>query len=206
MVKINLSFVAMAAMVATAATAAPCSQRPMAPILRDVEPNQRIPGTTIKEYHPFFLRSYNLDSFISVLEDERLVVAGFRDGNGDFPQLKLCIVSSDSDCNPDIPSHCIYENVEYRFRVSWPVPGYLRVVGNMVEIVGSFYDASGLSLIREPGWGLRVAKLNHDGSRSVFSTHNPGVPVTLEPIISNDTKQSFEIVELLMNERSRVRS
>ncbi|KAF9356322.1 hypothetical protein BGX26_005427 [Mortierella sp. AD094] len=154
--------------------------------------NRCIPETSVKEYHPFNLKSSKLNSFVSKEMEDSLIVGGVN-GNKNFQQLELCIVSSDFGCDANIPSNCIYENVEYRFRVNQPVKGYLKVVGDVVEIVEDFYEGSGLNLYKEEGWGLRIAHLRY-GERTVFATNGGGNPLTLEPARMNDARQWFQIL------------
>ncbi|KAF9950617.1 hypothetical protein BGZ65_006504 [Modicella reniformis] len=158
------------------------------------EPNQCMPGTSVKEYHPFLLESVRLRSPVSKKVNKDLVVGGVND-NKNFDQLELCIVSTTFGCDKFIPSNCIYQNVEYRFRVNSPVKGYLKVQDDAIEIVEDFNDASGLNLYREEGWGLRVAHIDDDGIRKVFSTNGAGNPITLVEQIKDDDKQWFEILE-----------
>jgi len=123
---------------------------------------------TLKEYNPFNLKSYNLKSLVSKEIDDSVIVGGV-DGDKDFQQLELCIVSSEYGCNTTIPSGCIYENVEYKFKVNSPVQGYLRVVDNKVDIVDNFQEASGLNLYRgEPNWYLRVPTVKQRRAPGVF--------------------------------------
>ncbi|KAG0331391.1 hypothetical protein BG000_010964 [Podila horticola] len=156
--------------------------------------NQCVPETTIREYHPFLLKSSNLDTYVSKEREEDTLVGGVAN-NKNFQQLRLCIVSSDYGCSTEIQSACIYQNVEYRFRVDGPVKGYLHIEGNQIRIVDDFQEASRLNLYKEAGWGLRIAHMRHDGSRIVFSAKKQGQPITLEEPVTNAARQWFQIVE-----------
>ncbi|KAG0029390.1 hypothetical protein BGZ82_007977 [Podila clonocystis] len=162
--------------------------------VQSIEPNHCVPETSIREYHPFLLKSSNLDTFVSKMRVDNIIVGGIP-GNKNFEELELCIASSEYGCNAEIRSNCIYQNVDYRFRVNSPVQGYLRVVGNKVDIVKDFKDASSLNLYKEAGWGLRIAHLKKDGSRIVFSATKEGEPITLEAVASNAERQWFELTE-----------
>lgn len=81
--------------------------------------NDCVPETSIREYHPFLLKSSNLDSYVSKMRFDNILVGGFR-GNKMFQELELCIVSSEYGCNAEIKSNCIYQNVDYKFRVNSP--------------------------------------------------------------------------------------
>lgn len=157
-------------------------------------PNQCVPETTIREYHPFLLKSSNLDTYVSKEREEDTLVGGVAN-NKNFQQLRLCIVSSDYGCSTEIQSACIYQNVDYRFRVDGPVKGYLHIEGNQIRIVDDFQEASRLNLYKEAGWGLRIAHIRHDGSRIVFSAKKQGQPITLEEPVTNAARQWFQIVE-----------
>ncbi|KAI9239348.1 MAG: hypothetical protein BYD32DRAFT_411580 [Podila humilis] len=156
--------------------------------------NACVPETTIREYHPFLLKSSNLGTLISKQLVGNYLVGGIP-GNKNFQELELCIVSSDYDCNAKIKSNCIYRDIEYRFRVNSPVQGYLRIVGNQVEIVKDFKNASGLTLYREAGWGLRVAHWTRYGERTVFAARYKGGPILMEEMVANAEHQWFELIE-----------
>ncbi|KAF9370499.1 hypothetical protein CPC16_003665, partial [Podila verticillata] len=101
----------------------------------------------------------------------------------------FCVVSTDAECNPPHPTNCIYKNVEYRFRVSGPVKGYLRVVGNEVKIVPDFLQASGLNLHNPPSSALRVGYKDHTGMTLVFSIPRAGHPIVIEEPVPNKYSQ-----------------
>ncbi|KAF9359500.1 hypothetical protein BGX34_008324 [Mortierella sp. NVP85] len=196
MVKITFSIAAMAAMVASVVIAAPFDKEPMKVFSSKSPENRCIPETTIKEYHPFYLESLKLRNLVSKAVDKNLVVGGVKDDkNKNFAQLELCIASTDYGCDKYIPSKCIYENVEYRFRVNKPEPGYFKITEEGIEIVENFADASGLNLYKEEGWGLRIAHVQPDGKRLVFATNGSGKPLSLEEPEKNEARQWFEIIE-----------
>ncbi|KAF9283184.1 hypothetical protein BGZ74_001975, partial [Mortierella antarctica] len=136
--------------------------------------NWCVPETSIREYHPFLLKSSNLETYVSKMRVDNIIVGGMP-RNKNFQELELCVVSS-----------------EY---VHSPVRGYLRVVGNEVDIVKDFKDASNLNLYKEVGWGLRIAHLKKDGSRVVFSATKEGEPIELEEVVSNAERQWFQLIE-----------
>jgi hypothetical protein len=156
-------------------------------------PNECVPETTIREYHPFQLKSSKLGTMVSKMIEDSLLVGGVQ-GDKNFQQLTMCIVSSDMECMPGMPSNCIYQNVEYRFRVQGPMEGYLRVDGPIIEIVQDWYGASPLTLYKEEGWGLRISQGFGD-FRRVFATNGGGKPISMEPFRANDARQWFQIME-----------
>ncbi|KAF9573821.1 hypothetical protein EC968_007892 [Mortierella alpina] len=192
MVKLALSFAALAAIVASVASAP--SQSPMMSHLSLDGPNKCIPETSLKEYHPFALLSSKLQTLVSKGYKSPLLVGGVS-GSKAYQQLDFCIVSTTQECSKSIPSNCIYENVEYRFRVNGPEEGYLRIKGNYLDIVSTFEEASGLNLYKEPGWGLRVSHVNNFGHRTILATNGGGHPLTMEEFKANDARQWFQIVE-----------
>lgn len=109
----------------------------------------------------------------------------------------MCVVSADSECNPAYPTHCIYENVEYRFRVEKPVVGYLHIAdtvsGKEVKVVKDFNSATPLNLWRDPGWGLRVSQIQPDGKLFVFESREKGEPIRVAPLTSGDYSQWYAI-------------
>lgn len=140
------------------------------------------------------LKSSNLESLVSKQSANNYLVGGIP-GNKNFQGLELCVVSSDYGCSTEIKSNCIYKDVDYKFRVSSPVQGYLRIVGNQVKIVKDFKDASGLTLHREAGWGLRVAHWTPHGELMVFAARYKGGPILLEELVPNAVRQWFELIE-----------
>ncbi|KAF9430261.1 hypothetical protein BGZ94_007713, partial [Podila epigama] len=156
--------------------------------------NGCVPETSIKEYHPFYLKSFNLNTLVSKHRDHNLLVGGVS-GDKNFEQLELCVVSSDLGCSSEIHSSCIYQNVGYRFHVNAPVKGYLRVSQDLVEIVDSFFDATPMTLYKEAGWGLRISQVFDDGNHIVFSARAKGAPIEMEEPVTNAARQWFEIVE-----------
>ncbi|KAF9271744.1 hypothetical protein BGZ88_005675 [Linnemannia elongata] len=190
MVKISLS---LAALVATVVSAVPCSQTSMQRNHFYNGPNECIPETTILEYQSFLLKSSNLNTIVSRYVDDDLLVGGIN-GNKNFEQLEMCIVSTDAPCNPPYPTNCIYQNVEYRFRIQSPIQGYLQVQGDVVSIVPDYQAASPLNLYKEEGWGLRIAQIQPDGSRLVFATQGQGNPITLEEQVTNASRQWFSLI------------
>ncbi|KAF9105731.1 hypothetical protein BGX27_009485 [Mortierella sp. AM989] len=159
-----------------------------------VAQNKCLPDTDIKEYHPFYLKSANLDSYVSKNIEANLIVGGIN-GNKNFQQLKLCIVSSDHGCDKDIAASCIYEHVDYRIRVHRPMKGYLKVRGVNIEIVEDFHEGSGLHMFKEEGWGLRIGHVCPDGTESVFATNGGGNPLTMEKKVMNENRQWFQLVD-----------
>ncbi|KAG0222208.1 hypothetical protein BGX31_009282 [Mortierella sp. GBA43] len=179
---------------AMAAVVASVGAAPMSVFSKDSwSPPERfdgcVPGVTVREYHPFYLESVKLESLVSKKPEESLVVGGIR-GNKEFQQLEVCAVSSDYGCDRNIPSNCIYPDVEYRFRVNSPVRGHLKINDNKeLEIVENYSDAPGLNLYRKEGWELRVAHRQEDGSRAVISTNGGGRAITLVEQVKNDARQ-----------------
>ncbi|KAG0084862.1 hypothetical protein BGZ93_000952 [Podila epicladia] len=154
------------------------------------EPNQCVPHVAVKEYEAFELYSYNLDSIVSNLPGHNVLVGGdIR--NKHLQQLQFCIVSSDHECNPKFPTNCIYENVQYRYRVHSPEKGYLRIQDGLIRIVPDFEDATGLNLLSDGDYGLRIAKQNKKGSVSVLATTVPGEPLTLQGAAKRTNSQFF---------------
>ena len=125
--------------------------------------------------------------------DDETVVAGIP-GNKMFQELEFCVVSTDAECNPAYPTACIYENVEYRFRVNGPVKGYLRVDGTDVTIVPDFSDASGLNLqMITSTAALRIGYMDDYGSTQVFSSPTAGYPIVVEEAVANKQSQWIEL-------------
>ncbi|KAG0359631.1 hypothetical protein BGX24_005743 [Mortierella sp. AD032] len=185
MVKIASLLLAVA--VAAVANASPC-----------MAPNKCIPEN-IKEYRSFFLKGDNPGTYLSKSEYSDVVVSGMS-SHLDNQSLKMCVVSTDAECDPAFQTHCVYENVEYRFRVEEPVVGYLRVIetddGKKITIVKDYNSASPLSIWKDGGWFLRVAQLQPDGSRLVFQTSTKGQPVDFVPLRFNGYQQYLHLESL----------
>ncbi|KAG0343302.1 hypothetical protein BG000_000021 [Podila horticola] len=157
--------------------------------------NECVPGVSIREYHPFLLKSTLLSSIVSKEVGSSLVVGGIN-GDKDLKQLELCIVSNDAPCSPLIPSECIHQNGDYRFRVVAPLQGYLSIVNGQVEIVRDFEEASELGLFKEElDWPLRISGWREDGKRVVLAARERGGPITAERPKTDAVRQWFEIIE-----------
>ncbi|KAK3838919.1 MAG: hypothetical protein J3R72DRAFT_448198 [Linnemannia gamsii] len=190
MVKITFSLLSIAAVVASVVSASSCGQDKFRGFDSKYHgDNECIVEGTVKEYQTFQIKSYSLNSIVSKASDDDIVVSGVP-GNKMFQELELCIVSTDAECNPPYPTNCVYDNVEYRFRVNGPVKGYLRVDGNEVIIVPNFSDASGLNLqIISSNAALRIGYKDYDGNTQVFSTPTAGAPIVIEDPVSNKYSQ-----------------
>ncbi|KAG0331389.1 hypothetical protein BG000_010962 [Podila horticola] len=197
MVKITFSLLSIAAVVASVASASSCSQDTFEGFDSDYRGgksgNKCLPSGTVKEYQTFELSSWNLNSIVSKEIDDNIVVGGIR-GNKMFQELELCVVSTDGECNPPYPTNCIYENVDYRFRVNSPIQGYLRVVGNEVVIVPDFFQASPLTLqMISATAALRVGYKDIHGKTQVFSAPRAAYPIVVEEAVSNKVSQWMEL-------------
>ncbi|KAG0331388.1 hypothetical protein BG000_010961 [Podila horticola] len=158
-----------------------------------------VPEVFIKEYRPFVLVSYKLESRVSRELDDNILVGGV-DGDKSFQQLEFCFASTEYGCSSTVQSSCIYPNVEYRMRVHAPIEGYLRIKdGVFLEIVEDFEEGSVLGLYKEIGWGLRIAHKGQDGVRTVLSVDEPGRPAVMELPESNAARQWFELQEVHRN-------
>ncbi|KAG0029394.1 hypothetical protein BGZ82_007981 [Podila clonocystis] len=194
MVKITISLLSIAAVVASVVSASSCAQDTFDSDYRGGNRgNKCLPSGSVKEYQTFQLKSWNLQSIVSKERDDNILVAGIP-GNKMFQELELCVVSTDGECNPPYPTNCIYENVEYRFRVNGPTEGYLRVSDNFVEIVDEFSRASPLNLqmIAEVA-ALRVGYKDHHNVVQVFSAPRAGHPIVVEKAVSNKVSQWMEL-------------
>ncbi|KAF9199635.1 hypothetical protein BGZ59_003845, partial [Podila verticillata] len=74
-----------------------------------------VPESFIKEYRPFILTSYKLESPVSRELDDNLLVGGV-DGDKSFQQLEFCFASTEYGCSSTVQSSCINPLVEYRLR------------------------------------------------------------------------------------------
>jgi hypothetical protein len=89
-----------------------------------------------------------------------------------------------------MPSNCIYDNVEYRFRVHSPIQGYLKVVDDEVVIVDSYNEASGLNFLNT-GDGLKISYMDR-GELFVFKANN-NRKITIALPDKSSTVQKFAI-------------
>ncbi|KAG0030229.1 hypothetical protein BGZ81_002937 [Podila clonocystis] len=194
MVKITFSLLSIAAVVASVVSASSCAQDTFDSDYRGGNRgNKCLPSGSVKEYQTFQLKSYNLRSIVSKEPHDNILVAGIR-GNKMLQELEMCIVSTDGECNPPYPTNCIYENVEYRFRVNGPTEGYLRISDNFVEIVDDFSQASPLNLqMMNEYAALRVGYKDHHNEMQVFSAPRAGQPIVVEKAVANKVSQWMEL-------------
>ncbi|KAG0353176.1 hypothetical protein BG005_007497, partial [Podila minutissima] len=62
-----------------------------------------VPEVFIKEYRPFVLVSYKLDSSVSRELDDNLLVGGV-DGDKSFQRLEFCFASAEYGCSSSVQS------------------------------------------------------------------------------------------------------
>ncbi|KAG0089009.1 hypothetical protein BGZ93_010083, partial [Podila epicladia] len=176
------------------ASAAPFAQNPFNNLHTE---SRCLPETSIKEYRSFRLLSDELDTFVSKKIDGNRLVGGVT-GDKNLQQLEFCVVSADIECNPRFPTNCIFENVDYRFRVKGPEKRFLQIDGHYVRIVKNFEDASPLSLSNDDRQGVRITYKHDDGDRNVLATSKSdeqGKPIVLEYPQKNRQRQRFSLVE-----------
>ncbi|KAG0264371.1 hypothetical protein BG011_006977 [Mortierella polycephala] len=65
-------------------------------------------------------------------------------------------------CDTNMPSNGIYRNVEYRFQAEKLEIDFLKIAGNIPEIMPDFRDTIALNMYNE----LRIGT-DHDGSRDL---------------------------------------
>ncbi|KAG0032391.1 hypothetical protein BGZ81_011001 [Podila clonocystis] len=141
-----------------------------------------LPSGTVREYQTFQLESLYLDSIVSKEPHDNILVGGIF-GNKMLQELELCVVSDDVECNPPHTTDCIYEHVNYRFRVNGPIKGYLRVVDKVVEIVPHSSQASYLSIIEIPTVEAFAVRHNdRQGMFEAFSAPRAGEPILVRPL------------------------
>ncbi|KAG0080813.1 hypothetical protein BGZ93_001424 [Podila epicladia] len=208
MVRLSLTFLSVATLFVVVSAAPYCDQQRFAPkfeplletdlseyeLQETLSSNQCIPGISVRERQPFQLLSYDLRTFLSKHIKSNLLVSDLRLENKYFQKLEFCIVSTEAECTTDIPTSCVHEDVEYRFRVFEPTKGYLKVDDEQLRIIPDFEEASRLSLNVDEDYGVRIVHLNPDGSQSALETTTPGRAIVLaEPDLYN-SKQLFELI------------
>ncbi|KAF8984704.1 hypothetical protein BGZ52_012293 [Haplosporangium bisporale] len=146
----------------------------------------------VREYESFKLKNIFLGTFVSKIDYDNMLVADNPDDSA-FHELEFCIVSSDGKCNPDFPTNCIYENVEYRIKVNGPVKGYLQADDDVVTIQPRFEDASALSLSRGKDGGLRIFQRSSEDEILALAGLEPIVAYVWEYPEMNEKRQWFEL-------------
>ncbi|KAF9979263.1 hypothetical protein BGZ73_002532 [Actinomortierella ambigua] len=161
--------------------------------------NKCIPELNIKEYESFNLRSSNLNTYLSTQPHAmpKLLIAG-TSTSVDANTLEMCVASTNGKCNPSYPTNCIYDNVDYYFRVEKPLVGYLRLeshpqIGQKITITQDYRQATLLNFYKEAGWGLRIAKRMSNGDRLVFETAAKGQPLVLNKPVKDNSRQWFNV-------------
>lgn len=152
-----------------------------------------IPDINIKEYESFKLKNIFLDTFVSKIDHDNMLV-GDNPGDSAFHELEFCIVSSDGQCNPGFRTKCIYEGGEYRFKVNGPVKGYLQADDDVVTIQPRFEDASALSLSKGEDGGLRIFQRSSRDELLALSSLEPIAAYIWEQPEVNESRQWFELM------------
>ncbi|KAG0235702.1 hypothetical protein BGW41_000704 [Actinomortierella wolfii] len=193
MVKITSLLGAIA--VAGIATAAPCHSNRHSYF---EQANKCIPEIDVREYQSFYLKSSAFNTYLSTHPEAplHLVLAGYT-AYQDRYSLKMCVASSEMACDPPFPTNCIYDSVDYVFRVEEPVKGYLKVDStdddHVVLVTKDYHDATPLNFFKEEGWGLRIAQRQPDGDRLVFEVKQPAELITMNHPVKDLSKQWFSI-------------
>lgn len=86
---------------------------------------------------PFVSRKLGVNCFVGSVR-----------GDKSFLPLELCVVSENKECGPYHQApNCIFENLDYRFRLNGCGKRYLRNDDGYFRIVAGFNDVSPLSLL-----------------------------------------------------------
>ncbi|KAG0235701.1 hypothetical protein BGW41_000703 [Actinomortierella wolfii] len=156
-------------------------------------------GPGIYEYQPFYLKSFEPGSYLSIRKGApfRLVVAGAT-LQPDETTLKMCAVSSDEPCDPSSKTNCIYNYVDYFIRVEAPFQGYLSVImnsvyGDVILADSDFDNASKFHFYREVRGDLRIAQNQPDGELLVFEARGVYNPITVRSPLHWNKAQMFSV-------------
>ncbi|KAG0223138.1 hypothetical protein BGW42_006087 [Actinomortierella wolfii] len=193
MVKITSLLGAIA--VAGIATAAPCHSNRHSYF---EQANKCIPEIDVREYQSFYLKSFAFNAYLWTHPKAplHLIMVGDEPHLNKY-SLKMCVVSSEMACDPPFPTNCIYDSVDYVFRVEEPVKGYLKVNSKdkdlPITVTKDYHDATPLNFFKEKGWGLRIAHRQPDGDRLVFEAEEPMGLVAMNHPVKDRSKQWFTI-------------
>ncbi|KAG0330278.1 hypothetical protein BG004_002135 [Podila humilis] len=158
-----------------------------------VDLKECVPGIIVKEYEIFQLFSFATLTYVSKQRDSNTVYTGiYQDAN--YQQLDFCVVSTDGNCNPGVPTNCIYPDVEYRIKVDSPVKGYLAVLeDSSVHIVPDYKLASGFNLFQQHDsfTGIAYHGATSDNNGFAIAAMGKGKPVVMILIKGLEPRQWF---------------
>ncbi|KAG0357096.1 hypothetical protein BGX24_006285 [Mortierella sp. AD032] len=154
-----------------------------------------LPDIYVKESELFLIKHQQFDSFVSLLNDSNVLCAGVKE-NQDLQLLKFSVAKYNKD---EVSGECIYEDVEYRFRVHGPtINGFLRVEDGFLVVVPEFKNAGALHFHKPSAQGVRISQVTTRGIRAVVAKA-PTIPLVIDHPEFKTEDQMFDLVPFMDN-------
>jgi hypothetical protein len=163
--------------------------------IKTIDNRKCLPDTYIKESELFLIKHQQFDSFVSLIKGNNVLCTGVK-GNQDLQQLEFSVAKYNED---EVSGDCIYEDVEYRFRVHSPtINGFLRVEDGFLVIVPEFKNAGALHFHKPSVQGVRISQVTTRGIRAVVAKA-PSMPLVIDHPEFKTADQMFDLVPFISN-------
>ncbi|KAF9947050.1 hypothetical protein BGZ72_010905 [Mortierella alpina] len=149
-----------------------------------------LPDVDVKESELFRIKHQQFDSFVSLFIGNNFLFASIED-NQELQVLEFSVAKYNKE---GVPGDCIYEDIEYRFRVHSPtIEGFLRVEGMILVVVPEFENASALHFHKPANQGVRISQVTARGIRAVVAK-SPTLPLAIDHPEFKTADQMFDLV------------
>ncbi|KAF9948979.1 hypothetical protein BGZ70_001984, partial [Mortierella alpina] len=149
-----------------------------------------LPDVYVKESELFLIKHQQFDSFVSLINGNNALYAGVID-NQDLQLLKFSVAKYNQ---AEVSGDCIYEDIEYRFRVHGPtINGFLQVEGGVLLVVSEFENASALHFHKPSAQGVRISQITTRGIRAVVAK-SPTMPLYIDHPQFKTADQMFDLL------------
>ncbi|KAF9305921.1 hypothetical protein BG003_001181, partial [Podila horticola] len=152
-----------------------------------------LPDIYVKESELFLIKHQQFESFVSLINGNNVLCTGVT-GNQDLQLLEFSVTKYNED---EVSGDCIYEDVEYRFRVHGPtINGFLRVEDGFLVVVPEFKNAGALHFHKPSGQGVRISQVTTRGIRAVVAKA-PSVPLVIDHPEFKTADQMFDLIPFI---------
>ncbi|CAO3568698.1 unnamed protein product [Mortierella alpina] len=149
-----------------------------------------LPDIYVKESELFLIKHQQFNSFVSLINGNNVMNAGVKD-NQDLQVLKFSVAKYNK---AEVSGDCIYEDVEYRFRVHGPtIDGFLQIEGGLLIVVSEYENASALHFHKPSGQGVRISQITSRGIRAVVAK-SPTMPLFIDHPQFKTADQMFDLL------------
>lgn len=130
-----------------------------------------------------------------MINGNNFLCAGVVD-NQDLQLLEFSVAKYNDD---EVLGDCIYEDIDYRFRIhSTTINGFLRVEDGFLVVVPEYENASALHFHKPAEQGVRISQVTTRGIRAV-AAKAPAMPLIIDLPEFKTADQMFDLVPFTDN-------